>query len=74
MTTARRVLRGLALAAVLPFAQIWNAYLYASTRDGLPSKLATFATFVPLILLSAAVWALAWVVVLLVASRLLHLE
>src|SRR5262249_38967353 len=67
-------LRSFAVAALLRFFQIRNALLYASARDGALAKIGTFATCIPLIVLSAVVWAGAWAFVLFAAVRLFHTQ
>jgi hypothetical protein len=55
---------------LLPFIQIWNAYIYARAKEGVLAKVGTFATFLPVIVLSAIVWAMSWAFILFIAARL----
>jgi hypothetical protein len=68
---SEKFVRGRAMAAFLPFIQIWNAYLYASAKERAIAKVGTFMTFIiPVIVLSAVVWAGGWAFVLFIAVRL----
>jgi hypothetical protein len=48
--------------AALPVYQIRNAVAYAGTRDGWIGKVWTFATFLPVIVITTAIWAFIWAV------------
>ena len=50
--------------ALLPAYQIWNAAAYAGTRPTWLGKALTFATFLPLIVLTPAIWGALWIVAL----------
>ena len=55
-----RVLEGAKVALFFPFVQIYNLSLYANTRDGWVAKIATFVTFIPIMVVTTTVWAGAW--------------
>ena len=66
----KRITDGLKLALALPVYQILNLVAYANTRRGWAAKAAMIATFLPIIALTTACWAMIWATGLWLAWRL----
>ena len=49
---------------LLPVVQLSNAWRYASEKQTVTARIATFVLFLPLVALISAVWAFCWIVVL----------
>jgi hypothetical protein len=67
---SKRIFEGLKIALALPLYQIANLLAYANTRPGWCAKVATFAVFLPILVLTTTVWVAAWTVVLSASCRL----
>lgn len=56
--------RKILTVAVFPVYKIFNAVSYANTRPSWMGKVLTFATFLPIIVMTTVVWFAAWTIVL----------
>ncbi len=51
-------------AMFLPFVQIRNLVAYSKLQSTRPAKIGMFLTFIPVILVTTVLWAVAWTVIL----------
>jgi hypothetical protein len=69
---SKRILEGIKVALALPIYQIVNLVAYANTRPNLAAKIATFVSFLPIIVLTTTIWISAWALVLWLLWRLVN--
>jgi uncharacterized membrane protein YdbT with pleckstrin-like domain len=57
---ANRLFYGFKLALALPVYQILNLATYAAIRNGWLARVATFGTFLPIVVITTVCWAGLW--------------
>jgi hypothetical protein len=60
----KRMRDGLLIAFALPAYQVWNIAKYCSVQKGWVAKVGMFITFLPVFILSTAIWIGFWAVIL----------
>jgi hypothetical protein len=70
--SSKRIPEGIKVALALPVYQIANLVAYANTRPSLAAKVATFVSFLPIIVLTTTFWAGVWALVLFLLWKLVN--